>query len=137
MDTKLHKFCTRYAKAYTESSRSTYYTFSGGIVLRVSDHYAKNSSGLVSIITSVDNPNQYVIIAKVTGKLRICTYEQVKNFVKGISQIAGFLPCTELSNPTTTTAVSLDTSWLSTAQFGQVRSWYKQKFGEELKLVVK
>lgn len=135
-DIKLHKYCRRHAISVSESIKSKYYRFPGGIVLRVSDHYAQNSTGIFSIIKT-SNPGQYIITAKVTGIVRVCNYKEVKSFVKSLSQVSGFLPWNEIINQGNVPTVgTLDISWLSKGQLEQVRSWYKQKFGEELKVVV-
>ena len=135
MDTKLHKYCNRYATSVNQSARSTYYYLPGGTVLRISDHYAKNSTGTFSIITPINRPNEYVIVSKSTGMIKVLDYEQVKTFVRSLVQIESFIPISELINPSTSGAsgrISVD--WLSGAQMSQIKLWHKQKFGTELEM---
>lgn len=134
-DIKLHRYCCRYATSVTESTRSNYYRFPGNIVLRISDHYAQNSSGIFTIIVT-DLPEQYIVTSKVTEKIKLYTYKQVKSFIKSLSQVAEFLPWNNLigSGKPVSNIGALDTFWMSKAQLDQIRSWYMQKFHEELKL---
>ena len=135
MDTKLHRYCSRYATSVNQSTKSTYYYLPGGTVLRISDHYAKNSTGAFSIIVPNNRSGEYVIISKPTGMIKIFNYEQVKAFIRGLVQVASFIYIPELANPSTKIASGyIPIDWLSGAQMKQVQSWHKQKFGTELKL---
>ena len=77
---KVDKYLLKFTKdvAYSTVSCSRYYRISQKII-RVSDHIGNTSDGLYHIIVK---PNGYLIHHPNTGTINICTYEQVKEFIR-------------------------------------------------------
>jgi hypothetical protein len=86
--TKLEKYILRFTDDVVKSTRSSYYRFPGYIV-RVSDHIGTNSSGFFSIIP-VGNGN-YIIHKHTNGSLKLCSYSEIKDFVKHIGEFSEFM----------------------------------------------
>lgn len=90
---KLDKYATSLIedkdKNIIRSTRSNYYNF-GGHILRISDHIGANSSGALSIVKT-QNPDIYVIHRHVDGNIRIATYKETKNVLKGFTLLAPVL----------------------------------------------
>lgn len=79
---KIDKYLRRFAyKVVTsESKQSRYYTI-GELIVRVSDHIGKNSSGNISIIIDREN---YILYVPSTNKVSLIPYEDCKALIKGI-----------------------------------------------------
>ena len=79
---KIDKYLRRFAyKIVTsESKQSRYYTI-GKLIVRVSDHISKNSSGNISIIIDREN---YILYVPTTNKVSLIPYEDCKALIKGI-----------------------------------------------------
>ena len=82
---KVEKYLDRLVKKYNgklvESSLSRYYTLFGRVI-RVSNHYASNSSGKYSIIVNNINPDYYVVANTNNGRQIVLSYNQLKDYIK-------------------------------------------------------
>lgn len=79
---KIDKYLRRFAYKIetSESKQSRYYTI-GDLIIRVSDHIGKNSSGNISIIIDREN---YILYVPSTNKVSLIPYEDCKALIKGI-----------------------------------------------------
>ena len=79
---KIDKYLRRFAYKIetSESKQSRYYTI-GDLIIRVSDHIGKNSSGNISIIIDREN---YILYVPTTNKVSLIPYEDCKALIKGI-----------------------------------------------------
>ena len=81
--TNVDKYISKFAEKSGESAsgKSRYYQMEGGII-RVSDHIGRNSDGCVQIIVK---PNGYILYSPSNGKVSICTYRQIQEFIRSFS----------------------------------------------------
>ena len=79
IDKYLRKFTYKIETSETKESR--YYTI-GDLIIRVSNHIGKNSSGNISII--IDRSN-YILYVPSTNKVSLISYEECKTLIKGIA----------------------------------------------------
>lgn len=79
---KIDKYLRRFAYKIetSETKESRYYTI-GDLIVRVSNHIGKNSSGNISII--IDRSN-YILYVPSTNKVSLISYEECKTLIKGI-----------------------------------------------------
>lgn len=79
---KIDKYLRRFAYKIetSETKESRYYTI-GDLIVRVSNHIGKNSSGNISII--IDRSN-YILYVPSTNKVSLISYEECKILIKGI-----------------------------------------------------
>lgn len=79
---KIDKYLRRFAYKIetSENKQSRYYTI-GDLIIRVSDHIGKNSSGNISIIIDREN---YILYVPSTNKVSLIPYEDCKALIKGI-----------------------------------------------------
>ena len=79
---KIDKYLRRFAYKIetSETKESRYYTI-GDLIVRVSNHIGKNSSGNISII--IDR-NNYVLYVPSTNKVSLNSYEECKTLIRGI-----------------------------------------------------
>lgn len=79
---KLDRFILKYCDKAITTKKSRYYRF-GNHTLRVSNHIGANSSGTFSIIQ--DKKGNYMLHSHSTGLISAISYDQIKDFIKGIS----------------------------------------------------
>ena len=79
---KIDKYLRRFAYKIetSETKESRYYTI-GDLIVRVSNHIGKNSSGNISII--IDR-NNYILYVPSTNKVSLISYEECKTLIRGI-----------------------------------------------------
>lgn len=79
---KIDKYLRRFAYKIetSDTKESRYYTI-GDLIVRVSNHIGKNSSGNISII--IDRSN-YILYVPSTNKVSLISYEECKTLIKGI-----------------------------------------------------
>lgn len=126
---KLVRYIKQYAEECTISDRSLYFKFTDKLSIRVSDHYATSSTGTYSIIVPVNNAkcDMYVLVRKCMGTSKICTYDEVKAFIKMIQFTKEFVPeITTMVEPANGTGI-LKLEDLTPKQLGQVKNWLKQR----------
>lgn len=75
---KIDKYLRRFAYKIetSETKESRYYTI-GDLIVRVSNHIGKNSSGNISIIN-------YILYVPSTNKVSLISYEECKTLIRGI-----------------------------------------------------
>lgn len=79
---KIDKYLRRFAyKIETSESKQSRYYIIGDLIIRVSDHIGKNSSGNISIIIDREN---YILYVPSTNKVSLISYEDCKTLIKGI-----------------------------------------------------
>lgn len=77
---KIDKYLRRFAYKIetSETKESRYYTI-GDLIVRVSNHIGKNSSGNISII--IDR-NNYILYVPSTNKVSLISYEECKTLIR-------------------------------------------------------
>ena len=78
LDKYLVSLCKKHNENYVHTKNSSYYDFNGRVI-RVSDHIGKNSSGSIHFIVT---DNNYLLYYNGTQKIRVMSYEQVKDFCR-------------------------------------------------------
>jgi hypothetical protein len=76
---KIDKYIRKYTKDYNESTNSNYYNLPIGTI-RVSNHMAKDSSALFSII--ITKNDTYILCTHSNLQFYTISYEDLKKFVK-------------------------------------------------------
>lgn len=79
---KVNNYISKRCDKVIKSKNSNYYKF-GNQILRVSNHVGTQSSGTFSII--VDKKDNYMLHSHRTGMITTLSYDQVKDFIKGIA----------------------------------------------------
>ncbi|MBP5723025.1 MAG: hypothetical protein J6X18_05565 [Bacteroidales bacterium] len=127
MLTNVDKYLSRFAKKYGKSANgnSRYYQMDGGII-RVSDHIGRNSDGCVQIIVK---PNGYILYSPSNGKVSICTYRQVQEFIRSFSvfPLAQTGPVNlVVSNDATTTVLGVPSAAFTDGQLMAIQKMVKK-----------
>ncbi len=79
---KIDKYLRRFAyKIETSKTKESRYYTIGDLIVRVSNHIGKNSSGNISII--IDR-NNYILYVPSTNKVSLISYEECKTLIRGI-----------------------------------------------------
>ena len=77
---KIDKYLRRFAyKIETSKTKESRYYTIGDLIVRVSNHIGKNSSGNISII--IDR-NNYILYVPSTNKVSLISYEECKTLIK-------------------------------------------------------
>lgn len=95
LDKYLVSLCKKHNENYVHTKNSSYYDFNGRVI-RVSDHIGKNSSGSIHFIVA---DNNYLLYYNGTQKIRVMSYEQVKDFCRSFIFLSPML--SDLCNNTT------------------------------------
>lgn len=93
LDKYLTSLCKKHNGNYVHTKSSSYYSFNERVI-RVSDHIGKNSSGSIHFIVTDDN---YLLYYNGTQKIRVMSYEQVKDFCRSFIFLSPMLA--DLVNP--------------------------------------
>ena len=137
---KIEKYLERWVKArefrINESPRSRYYWFKNRCI-RISDHVAKASDGLLDIILDSADKDHYIVYARKTREMSVVNYKELKSIINTIALIPSLLvmldepiktnkPNTEIKCDTKDTILGIPSQFFKEGQLQVIKATCKK-----------
>ena len=83
---KIDTYLKRFATDINVSNRSRYYKLGTNLVIRVSDHFAVNSTGTYGFILTRDE-DSLIFYRRTTGQCSVLTYREAQEMIRSLTRL--------------------------------------------------